>query len=226
MTMELNLINLPRIFPQRSDYQKAKRLVDILLCILSFPVVAPVFLLSMLAIYLDSGRPIFFVQERIGKGGRPFKIYKFRSLKNNHDQNQDRSFMKAYVRGDIQTPKPGQQSFKPSSDQQMLRVGSFLRKTSLDELPQLINVLKGEMSIVGPRPNVPWEVDEYHAWHFERLEVLPGITGLAQVNGRSGILFDAIVRHDIRYIEKQSIALDILILWQTVRAVLVGKNAG
>jgi lipopolysaccharide/colanic/teichoic acid biosynthesis glycosyltransferase len=133
--------------------------------------------------------------------------------------------MKAYVRGEIIHNKPGNGTFKPLTDNQITRVGRFLRKTSLDELPQMINVLKGEMSIVGPRPNVPWEVDEYRPWHFERLEVLPGITGLAQVQGRSSISFNSIVRYDINYIERQNLALDLKILWWTLKSVFLSKGA-
>ena len=115
--------------------------------------------------------------------------------------------------------------FKPFDKNHVTPIGRILRKTSLDELPQLINVLKGQMSLVGPRPNVVWEVEEYKGWHKERLEVLPGITGLAQVKGRSGILFDEIVEYDIEYIENQSLMLDLKILWWTFAAVLVGKGA-
>jgi lipopolysaccharide/colanic/teichoic acid biosynthesis glycosyltransferase len=104
-------------------------------------------------------------------------------------------------------------------------VGRILRKTSLDELPQLINILKGDMSIVGPRPNVPWEVEEYRAWHYERLEVLPGLTGLAQVRGRSSISFDRIVQYDIEYVRNQSPLMDLKILWWTFLAACTGAGA-
>lgn len=224
--MNLVVINSPRIFPRRPDYQYAKRLVDIFLCIASLPVVIPVILGCMLAIFLDSGRPIFFTQRRIGKGGRPFQIYKFRTMKANVDDEHSRSFMKAYVRGEISLEKPGSGTFKPKIEQHIFPVGRFLRRTSLDELPQLINVIKGEMSIVGPRPNIPWEVDAYRPWHYERLEVLPGITGLAQVNGRSGISFDTLVRYDINYIKEQGLALDLKIIVKTVSSVIHSKGAG
>jgi lipopolysaccharide/colanic/teichoic acid biosynthesis glycosyltransferase len=226
--MDFYIINPPRIFPRRPDYQNAKRLVDIILCLFSLPLVIPIFLLCGFAILLDSGRPLFFIQERIGRGEKPFRIYKFRSMKVNQDSDQNRSFMKAYVRGELGNEKAGNGNgtFKPVAAEQISRVGRFLRRTSLDELPQLINVLKGEMSIVGPRPNVPWEVDEYRPWHYERLEVLPGITGLAQVNGRSGISFNAIVRYDINYIENQGLALDLKIIWKTARSVILSKGAG
>lgn len=133
--------------------------------------------------------------------------------------------MRAYVKGEFTEDDDGNKVFKPVSGDQILRVGRIMRKTSLDELPQIINVLRGEMSIIGPRPNVPWEVDVYRPWHHERLEVLPGITGLAQVRGRSSINFNSLVRYDIAYIEQQSLLLDIKILWWTFKTILYGKGA-
>ena len=117
------------------------------------------------------------------------------------------------------------ETYKPPHSQWITRVGLILRKTSLDELPQIINVIKGEMSIVGPRPNVPWEVEEYYSWQHERLEVLPGITGLAQVKGRSCIEFCSLVRYDVEYIECCNILLDIKILWWTLKGIFVGEGA-
>jgi len=223
--MELIIINQPRVYPRRLHYQNAKRMVDLVLCLFLIPVVIPVLLLCALAIFIDSGRPIVFLQERIGMGGRRIRIYKFRTMKANIEQSNNYAFMKAYVRGEITQSKTGNGTFKPLANNQITRVGRLLRRTSLDELPQMINVLKGEMSIVGPRPNVPWEVDEYNPWHFERLEVLPGITGLAQVQGRSSISFNSIVRYDINYIERQNLALDLKILWWTVKSVFLSKGA-
>jgi len=224
--MDFMIINPPRVYPRRRDYQNAKRLVDIIICIVLSPLIIPAILLSALAVYLDSGRPIIFVQERIGRGGRPFHIYKFRTLKINYHGNHFQPFMKAYIRGDVGNDKIDNGTFKPISHQHIIRVGQFMRRLSLDELPQVLNVLKGEMSIVGPRPNVPWEVNEYRPWHYERLEVLPGITGLAQVNGRSCIVFDSLVRFDINYIENQCLSLDIRIICQTVGSVILRKSAG
>jgi len=187
--MEYSIINPPRIYPYRPVYQSSKRLVDLMLCVVLLPFAVPLFLLCSIAILLGSGRPIFYIQERIGKGGKSFNIYKFRTLETEDDEGQGHTFMKAYIRGEIDPNETAVSTFKPELKQRVFPVGNFLRKTSLDELPQLINVMKNEMSIVGPRPNVTWEVDEYHSWHYERLEVLPGITGLAQINGRSGISF-------------------------------------
>jgi lipopolysaccharide/colanic/teichoic acid biosynthesis glycosyltransferase len=145
-------------------------------------------------------------------------------MHHNLDNQFHQSFMKAFVNGTM--PEPQRNGvFKPFKPQEVTSVGRFLRKTSLDELPQFIHVFKGEMSLIGPRPNVTWEVEEYRGWHKERLEVLPGITGLAQVRGRSGITFDRIVEYDIEYVERQSILLDLQIIWWTIASVLFGNGA-
>jgi lipopolysaccharide/colanic/teichoic acid biosynthesis glycosyltransferase len=191
---------------------------------MAVPFLLPIGLIIALAIRLDSPGPVFFVQERVGKGGRSFKMIKFRTMHIKIDDSSHRLFMQQYINGQIST-NGNLQVFKPFKANQVTRIGRLLRKTSLDELPQIINVLKGEMSLVGPRPNVRWEVEAYHGWHVERLEVLPGITGLAQVRGRSGITFDQIVRYDVEYIEQQSLKLDLLILWWTFASVLFGGGA-
>jgi lipopolysaccharide/colanic/teichoic acid biosynthesis glycosyltransferase len=209
----------------RPRYQKIKRALELLLCFLAAPVLVPIAFLIAIAIRWNSPGPIFFVQDRVGKGGRPFKIIKFRTMHHNIDKEAHRTFMKEYINGRIAQPAGEKEDFKPFQPNQVTKVGRILRKTSLDELPQLINVFRGEMSIVGPRPNVPWEVEEYQGWHQERLEVLPGITGLAQVKGRSNIVFNTIVQYDIEYIKKQSLALDLKILWWTVTSVFLSKGA-
>jgi lipopolysaccharide/colanic/teichoic acid biosynthesis glycosyltransferase len=223
--MDLMIINQPQVFPYRKEYQIAKRLMDLALCLLAMPLALPLLAICALAIHLDSPGPVLFVQERIGKGGRRFRMYKFRTMQHNLDDSHHRDFLKAFVNGRIDGDENGGAIYKPIQASQVTRVGRILRKTSLDELPQLINVLRGEMSLVGPRPNVLWEFEEYKGWHNERLEVLPGITGLAQVRGRSGINFDSIVKYDIKYIEKQSLVLDLKILWWTIVSVFLGKGA-
>ena len=202
----------------------AKRAMDICLCLLTLPFALIMGLLAAVAIRLESPGPVFFVHERIGRNGQPFKMYKFRTMHHNIDRVAHREFMQAFVRGSSEK-LAGKSVFKPFENKQITRTGAILRKTSLDELPQILNILRGEMSLVGPRPNVTWEVEAYKSWHMERLNALPGITGLAQVRGRSGIPFDEIVRHDIEYIERQSIWLDLRILWMTVSSVLLGKGA-
>ena len=222
--MDLVIINQPRVFPYRK-YQIAKRVVDLAFCLLAMPLVLPLLVICALAIHIDSPGPVLFVQERIGKGGRRFRLYKFRTMQHNLDDSYHRAFMKAFVSGQIGENENGGALYKPFQASQVTRVGRILRKISLDELPQLINVLRGEMSLIGPRPNVLWEFEEYKGWHNERLEVLPGITGLAQVRGRSGITFDSIVKYDIEYIERQSLALDLKILWWTLISVFLGTGA-
>jgi lipopolysaccharide/colanic/teichoic acid biosynthesis glycosyltransferase len=223
--MDLLVIKQPRVHPNRDLYRRIKRLGDFALCVLALPFSLPIMALCVLAIRLDSPGPAIFVQERIGKGGRRFRMYKFRTMKYDLDLNNCKAYMKDYVRGRLTDTGNGRDVFKPVRADEVTRVGRILRKTSLDELPQIFNVLKGEMSIVGPRPNVLWEVDEYRPWHHERFEVLPGITGLAQVRGRSCIDFVSLVRFDIEYIEKQSLLLDLKIFWWTVRNTILGVGA-
>lgn len=205
----------------------AKRVFDVTLCLLVMPLALVVMAVIAVAILLDSGRPIFFVQERIGQGGIPFRLFKFRTLVSGYDNPSGREYMRAFVRGEVGHDKPDREwVHKPIEKSDMPPVGRILRKLSLDELPQLFNVLRGEMSLIGPRPNVPWEVDAYLDWHYERLKGRPGITGLAQVRGRSCISFDQIVRCDIEYVERQSLGLDLKILWWTVISVFGGRGAG
>lgn len=224
--MELITINQPTVLPRRFIHHTVKRVMDVVLCLLILPLALPVMAACALAIYFDSPGPVIFVQERIGKGGRLFRMYKFRTLVSGFDDSNCRAFMQAFVRGQLDGEGESQEIFKPVRGPQITRIGRVLRKTSLDELPQLVNVLRGEMSLVGPRPNVPCEVEVYRPWHHERLELLPGITGLAQVRGRSNIKFDAIVNYDIEYLEKQSLILDLKILWWTVLVAFRGSNAG
>ena len=218
------VVERPGVKLYRPYYHLFRRTLDVttsgLICLL----VAPLFLIIALAIKLDSKGPILFVQERVGKGGRRFKMYKFRTMPVDIDRSTHQAFMKAFINGKVETN--GKNTvYKPFEATHITRIGRILRKTSLDELPQLINVLKGDMSLIGPRPNVPWEVEEYRYVHQERLEVLPGITGLAQVRGRSGITFDEIVRYDIEYVEKRSLLLDLRILWWTILSVVFSEGA-
>ena len=207
-------------------YEVAKRLFDLVICLLLLPVVLPVMAVCAVAIRLDSPGPAFFIQERIGKDGRPFRMFKFRTMQHNLDDREHRAYMQAFVKGEVEGKiEEGHTIFKPIKASQITRVGAILRKTSLDELPQIINVLRGEMSIVGPRPNVPWEVEAYEPWHYRRLNVLPGITGLAQVKGRSTISFDDIAHHDVEYVEGCCLWLDVKILWLTALSVFSGAGA-
>ena len=212
----------------RNWYLIFKRLFDIIISILILPFLLVLMAAIAIAIRIDSpGSPIF-VQERIGKDGRRFRMYKFRTMRHDHDPRLDRDFMQAFVVGQnvINDQNHNGAYFKPTKDENVTRLGRVLRKTSLDETPQIFNIIKGEMSLIGPRPNLPWEVEKYQDWHYERLAVLPGITGLAQVQGRSCISFDHIVRFDIEYIQTLSLKNDLRILWKTVATVLDGTGAG
>jgi lipopolysaccharide/colanic/teichoic acid biosynthesis glycosyltransferase len=202
-----------------------KRILDLTIALIALAFFWPVMLLVAVLIKLDSPGPVLFVQTRIGRWERPFRVYKFRTMVHNIDDAAHRKFMQAFVRGDIGRNSRGPAIYKPFKKSQVTRVGRVLRKTSLDELPQLLNVLKGEMSLVGPRPNVPYEVEVYKEWHKERLGVLPGITGLAQVKGRSSLDFDNIARYDIEYARRMCLRMDIKILIDTVFSVFKGDGA-
>jgi len=257
--MDLVLTNHSRtITTQKRRYESLKRIMDVVICMMALPFAIPLGIICWILIRTTSAGPALFKQERIGKGGKRFTIYKFRTMHHNLDDSGHRAFMKAYISGQLgNTPAPAatsdgaesnptgtqprsqtfskffssgkkknQQIFKPFNASQITTVGRILRKTSLDELPQMLNVFKGEMSIVGPRPNVTWEVEAYEDWHCERLDVLPGITGLAQVRGRSSLSFDAIVENDIEYIRNRNLLMDIKIMWWTVTSAVIGKGAG
>ncbi len=193
-----------------------KRGMDLALCFFSFPIVLPTVLVTAIAIKLDSPGPVFFMQERVGKWGKPFKCYKFRSM-----------FIDAEARkADLMHLNEADEIvFKIAKDPRVTRVGRIIRKLSIDEVPQLINVLKGDMSWVGPRPPVPYEVAKYKFDHMLRLNSMPGITGLQQVSGRSDVSFNRWIELDIQYIEEQSLMKDIEILIKTIPAVISGKGA-
>lgn len=211
----------------RRELPSFRHVLFVLFCILLSPILAVVMGAVALAIKLDSPGPVFFIQERVGRYGKRFRIYKFRTLSNNHDQRADHAHMKAYISGKLASADiPTKPSFKPDNQNKYTRVGRFLRKWSLDEIPQIINVIRGDMTLVGPRPNVPMEVEEYQWWHIERLSVLPGLTGLAQVKGRSNLVFNQLVRYDIHYVRNQGLALDMKIIWWTVLTVLTRHGAG
>jgi lipopolysaccharide/colanic/teichoic acid biosynthesis glycosyltransferase len=209
-------------------YLIGKRALDLVICISLLPVILCMIAVIGVFIALDSPGSPFFAQERVGKDGRRFRMYKFRTLSQDYDNPEHRSFMQAFVLGETSSGinSLDKKAFKPPLQKHITRFGRILRKSSLDELPQIFNVLKGDMSLVGPRPNVTWEVEKYKDWHCERLHVLPGITGLAQVRGRSSITFDSIVLNDLEYIERQSLKLDLQILWWTLVAVMGGRGAG
>jgi exopolysaccharide biosynthesis polyprenyl glycosylphosphotransferase len=205
-----------------------KRGLDVAVSLVALIVLAPVFLAIAAAIKLSSPGPVLFRQERIGRYGVPFTFLKFRSMRASNDAQIHRVFVTRFIRGDppASTGNGPQAIYKITTDPRVTPVGRVLRRTSLDELPQLLNVLRGEMSLVGPRPPIPYELEAYDVWHRRRLlEVKPGITGLWQVSGRSRLRFDDMVRLDLKYAQAWSLWLDLRILLQTPRAVLTGDGA-
>lgn len=193
-----------------------KRIIDIFASCLILFLILPVFLITAVTIKLDSHGSIFYRQKRIGKNGKPFNMYKFRSMVSNADHLQKELEDKNEADGI---------AFKIKDDPRITKIGRFIRKYSIDELPQLFNVIKGDMSLVGPRPPLPHEVEFYGDWEWRRLEVTPGITGLWQVSGRSDLSFQQWISLDIYYIENWNIALDIKILLKTIPVVLKGEGA-
>ncbi|MCO7124203.1 sugar transferase [Sporolactobacillus shoreicorticis] len=209
--------NTQAIVNERRSYSWMKRAFDFTASLIGLIVLTPVFLIISLLIKLDDphGR-VFFKQIRVGERGKPFYIYKFRSMVSNAEQLLDKIIDKNETTGAM---------FKMKDDPRVTRIGHVLRKTSLDELPQLINVLKGDMSLVGPRPPLPREVEKYTSHDMQRLLVRPGCTGLWQVSGRSNLGFHEMVELDLKYIQERNMILDLKLIIRTVFLLFGSKNA-
>ena len=202
-----------------------KRLIDVAGSLLFLAALAPLFAVIATVIKVNSNGPVIFRQVRVGQQGTPFMFLKFRSMYMNSDVALHKEYVTKFISNN-QPASPTDPVYKITNDPRVTRVGRFLRKTSLDELPQLWNVLRGEMSLVGPRPPLPYELECYAPWHHRRvLGAKPGITGLWQVTGRSRTSFNEMVRLDLRYVRQWSIWLDFKILLQTPKAVLMGEGA-
>ena len=207
--MVLHLETRRRVRVPSARYLRAKRAFDITVCLLAAPVVVPLLLLCVLAVRLDSEGPVFFSQKRTGRHNQRFSMWKFRTM------CKDAEAMKASLQHLNILPAP---DFKVPNDPRITRVGRFLRKSSLDELPQLWNVLRGDMSLVGPRPT-SFGSETWDLWHTARLEVRPGLTGLWQVTGRGVMTFDERLRLDIAYLRSMSFGTDLRIILRTVGVV-------
>src|SRR5262249_46977229 len=209
-------------------YDCLKRTLDLVGSLTLLALLLPLLLLIAVLVKLKSPGPVLFRQERMGQGMKPFLMLKFRSMHVNSGHAAHHAFVTAFIKAGGQAKVTAENGmFKIANDPRVTRVGRILRKTSLDELPQLWNVVRGEMSLVGPRPPLRYEVDEYQPWHCRRvLEAKPGITGLWQVSGRSRTTFDEMVRLDLRYAHSRSLWTDIKILLATPAAVISGKGAG
>jgi len=215
-----NLAGVPLLdlrAPALNEYSRVlKRIFDLVVASLTLVLVSPLMILSALLVLIDDGWPVFFLQKRIGENGQPFTMIKFRTMV------RDAEKMNA---AGVLVDENGQAVHKSRSDPRVTRSGRFLRRLSLDELPQFINVLKGEMSIVGPRPELPYLVENYEHWQRRRLSVPPGITGWWQVNGRSDRMMHLHTEDDIYYVENYSIWLDIRIMIRTIWVVIIGRGA-
>jgi lipopolysaccharide/colanic/teichoic acid biosynthesis glycosyltransferase len=195
-----------------------KRAIDLVVSAVALVLLAPIMGLIAIAVRLGGGGPILFRQTRIGRGGQPFTILKFRTMVIDAEERREDLLEQSLY--------PDGRLFKVERDPRVTRVGAFLRRTSLDELPQLWNVLRGDMSLVGPRPPIPSEVELYRAHHYARFDVKPGVTGPWQVSGRNSIRdFDQVIRLETDYIRRWSIGLDISLLARTVPAVLSRRGA-
>lgn len=216
------------ILPRRTWLDRfIKRSIDILFSLAVIIGGAPFYLAIAFLIKLTSKGPVFFKQQRVGKDGAIFTLYKFRTMHQNTDDTIHREFTKRFIAGELADSGldgASRSVYKLRNDPRVTPVGNFLRKTSLDEFPQFLNVLKGEMTIVGPRPPLPYEIEHYQDWHKLRLSVKPGLTGLWQVSGRSAVPFNEMVMLDLYYIEHWSLLLDFKIMLRTIPVMLFGSG--
>ena len=213
--------------PLSSAARVTKRGSDLIIASLAILIFSPLWLLVALLVKLDSRGPVFYRQERVGMDGRVFLFYKFRTMRAGTDDTEHREFQRKYIMGQAESNLGDEErpAYKLRADARVTHWGRVLRKTSLDELPQLLNVLRGDMSIVGPRPPIPYEVESYELWHRKRLDMKPGVTGLWQVSGRNRLSFDEMVRMDLYYIENWSLLLDLKIILRTLPVMWRGEDA-
>ncbi len=197
-------------------YLFLKRFIDIFASILGLILLSPILIVVSILIKLDSKGPVFFSQKRVGLHGKSFNMYKFRSMVVNAEEIKDKLKEQNEMSGPM---------FKMKNDPRITKIGKFIRKTSIDELPQLLNVLKGEMSLVGPRPSLPKEVKEFEPWMLERLEVKPGITCYWQVMGRNSIGFREWMELDVKYVHERCLSLDLKLIFKTFFVLFGDENA-
>jgi lipopolysaccharide/colanic/teichoic acid biosynthesis glycosyltransferase len=198
-----------------------KRFLDLIGAIIG--VITTIPLLIFLAIYIKlvSPGPVFFNQTRVGRGGLKFTCYKFRTMYPNIDSKDHQQYLAQLIKSNSSNSIVGKPMTKQEDQSKIIPLGTLIRSLGIDELPQLFNVIKGEMSLVGPRPAIPYEVREYQLWHKQRLDVIPGITGLWQVSGKNKLSFKQMIRLDLQYIQQQSLWLDILIMLKTPQVLFV-----
>jgi len=225
---QIGALPMIRLFrePLSSSARILKRTFDLIFAALAILLLLPLWLLIALLIKLDSRGRVFYTQERVGMDGRLFLLYKFRTMQANADAELHREYQRAFIAGRAEAnlgneTKP---TYKLLADPRITRIGKILRRTSLDEVPQLLNVMSGDMSLVGPRPPIPYEVEAYELWHRKRLDMKPGLTGLWQVSGRNRLPFEEMVRLDLFYIENWSLLLDLKIILRTGFVMIAGEG--
>ena len=225
---QIGALPMIRLFrePLSSSARILKRTFDLIFAALAILLLLPLWLLIALLIKLDSRGRVFYTQERVGMDGRLFLLYKFRTMQANADADLHREYQRAFIAGRAEAnlgneTKP---TYKLLADPRITRIGKILRRTSLDEVPQLLNVMSGDMSLVGPRPPIPYEVEAYELWHRKRLDMKPGLTGLWQVSGRNRLPFEEMVRLDLFYIENWSLLLDLKIILRTGFVMIAGEG--
>ena len=208
-----------------AGYRIAKRSLDLVASLLGLLLVSPILGLVAIAVKLESRGPVLFRQERLGLGGRPFTVFKFRTMFSSAQQQQHRDHVRDLIRHEASEQDVAGDVWLPiRSDPRVTRLGTFLRRSHLDEVPQLINIVRGEMSLVGPRPPIPYEVEVYQPWHLRRLAVVPGLTGLWQATGWGRLSFDEGVALDIDYIDRRGFWLDLRLILRTLRQILTGRQ--
>jgi exopolysaccharide biosynthesis polyprenyl glycosylphosphotransferase len=225
---QIGVLPMIRLFrePLSNSSRILKRTFDLIVSALAIILLFPLWLLIALLIKLDSRGSVFYTQERVGMDGRLFLLYKFRTMKADADPELHREYQRAFIAGRAEANLGNEKkpTYKLLADPRITRIGKMLRRTSLDEVPQLLNVLLGDMSIVGPRPPIPYEVEAYELWHRKRLDMKPGLTGLWQVSGRNRLPFEEMVRLDLFYIENWSLLLDLKIILRTGFVMLGGEG--
>ncbi len=204
----------PAIVPRSRRNYALKRVFDFIIAIIAILILSPIFIVVAIIIRLTSPGPAIFKQTRIGEGGRHFTFYKFRSMRVNNDDKVHREAVQKFMQGQ-QIGSDGGNAYKLTRDPRITAIGAFIRATSIDELPNFFNVLKGDLSIVGPRPPLPYEVEQYHYRHSYRLLVKPGITGIWQVYGRSKVDFETLVSMDLQYVTDGTFWLDLKLIFLT-----------
>jgi lipopolysaccharide/colanic/teichoic acid biosynthesis glycosyltransferase len=213
------------VAPTPAGYRIAKRSLDLVAALVGLALASPILAVVAIAVKLESRGPVLFRQQRLGLGGRPFTVFKLRTMFSSAEEERHRDHVRDLIRGEATTEQAGAEAWLPiPSDPRVTRLGGMLRRSHLDEVPQLINIVRGEMSLVGPRPPISYEVEVYQPWHLRRLSVIPGLTGLWQATGWGRLSFDEGVTLDLEYIDRRSFWLDLRLIFRTLWQIAIGRQ--